>query len=322
MRTPSAFALFSLSLVLLLLPRTVTCFQASLSFGTVVGAGGGKIRRECKSSCLCAAAAATAAPPSTTTAVLVVGGTSGVGQLVAEKLVASGTATVAVTSRSKARGQEIFAAAFASAPDAIRVVELDLLDSDTTKLRAAMAGVDAVVISVGTTAFPTIKWKGGNTPKAIDEEAVRRVAAVASVPGSTVQKVVLVTSVGVHRTKEMPFLILNLFGVLHAKRAGEVAVREAVNNYVIVRPGRLVGGPFTNLDVARLLQVQGGAENGVDTAPGDALLGDCKRDALAECIVQCLRNPAAKNIDFSIVSNDEPALSDDEWTRVFQNLQK
>jgi hypothetical protein len=38
---------------------------------------------------------------------------------------------------------------------------------------------------------------------------------------------VLLTSVGVDRTKEMPFLVLNLFGVLDAKKAGEEAVKAA-----------------------------------------------------------------------------------------------
>ena len=142
---------------------------------------------------------------------------------------------------------------------------------------------------------------------------------------SSVEKVILVTSVGVERTGEMPFLILNAFGVLDAKKAGEDAIKEASTRgngyeYVIVRPGRLVGGPFTNLDVAKLLQIQGGAENGVDTAPGDSLLGDCKRDACAECIVQCLSSEAAKNLDFSIVSNDKKALTSDEWTETFQNM--
>ena len=84
--------------------------------------------------------------------------------------------------------------------------------------------------------------------------------------------------------------------------------------------GRLVGGPFTNLDVAKLLQIQGGAENGVDTAPGDSLLGDCKRDACAECIVQCLVSEAAKNLEFSIVSNEKKALTSEEWTVAFQNI--
>ena len=255
--------------------------------------------------------------------VLVVGGTSGIGQLVTQKLAASGV-RVKATSRNKERGEQLLLTD-ETTNNVVQVVELDLLSTDTTPLKKACAGAKAVVISVGTTAFPTLKWNGGNTPQAIDRDAVTRLAHVLADEGSSVEKVILVTSVGVDRTGEMPFLILNAFGVLDAKKAGEMALKEASTRgsgfeYVIVRPGRLVGGPFTNLDVAKLLQIQGGAENGVDTAPGDSLLGDCKRDACAECIVQCLVSEAAKNLEFSIVSNEKKALTSEEWTVAFQNI--
>jgi nucleoside-diphosphate-sugar epimerase len=252
--------------------------------------------------------------------VLVIGGTSGIGQLVTQKLAATGL-SVRATSRSKARGEELLSG---SSPSSVQVVELDLLQEDTGPLKAAMQGVSAIVVSVGTTAFPTMRWRGGNTPQAIDKDAVIRISKAAA-NESSVQQVVIVTSVGVDRTKEMPFAILNLFGVLDAKKAGEDAIKTAAASdsgfdYVIVRPGRLVGGPFTNLDVAKLLQIEGGAENGVDVAVGDCLLGDCKRDACAECIVQCLTNTAATNLEFSIVSNEGKALTDDQWTETFQNM--
>ena len=192
-----------------------------------------------------------------------------------------------------------------------------------------MEGVSIVVISVGTTAFPTMKWKGGNTPVAIDNVAVTRIAQMAS-QVSSVQQVILVTSIGVTRTNVMPFLILNLFGVLDAKRAGEDAIKQysTMNTgyqYSILRPGRLIGGPFTNLDIAKLLQIQVGTENGVTMTRGDTLLGDCKRDACAECIVQCISTKQTKisalgNLEFSIISNDQPALNDDQWIAAFQSV--
>jgi len=186
-----------------------------------------------------------------------------------------------------------------------------------------MDGVAGVIVSVGTTAFPTTKWKGGNTPKAIDEEAVKRIASVAA-KVSTMKKLVMVTSVGVDRTGEMPFLILNLFGVLDAKRSGEQAVAAAAAqggfDYAIIRPGRLIGGPFTNLDVSKLLRVEGGAENGVAIKQGDSLLGDCKRDACSEAVVQSLINEDCKSIEYSIISTEEKALSESQWTEAFQKL--
>jgi nucleoside-diphosphate-sugar epimerase len=246
--------------------------------------------------------------------VVVVGGTSGVGQLVTQKLVQRGI-QVRATSRDAARGREILG-------DQVEVVALDLVGGSDQQIRTALQGAAGVVISVGTTAFPTAKWKGGNTPEAIDKIAVSRIAR--NLVDAKPKKVVMVTSVGIDRTKEMPFVILNLFGVLDAKKAGEEAIQEAAGagnfDSVIVRPGRLVGGPFTNLDVARLLQIEGGAENGVTIQQGDSLLGDCKRDACAEAILQCLINDECKSAVFSIISNEDKALTGDEWTKVFQTI--
>lgn len=280
--------------------------------------------------------------PTTTAAekILVVGGTGGVGQLVTKKLLSNaandddgGGCQVVVTCRDKSRGEETLMMEHDNRDNNPIVVELDLTnkESQSTVLPSIMEGVTGMVISIGTTAFPTARWRGGNTPQAIDNDAVTALANAAS-KCDTMKKVILVTSVGVHRTNEMPFVFLNLFGVLDAKRSGEEAIKKAAGtlsssssnfNYVIIRPGRLVGGPFTNLDVARLLQIEGGAENGVICAPGDALLGDCKRDACAEAIVQALHAEEATNIEFSIISaDDKPALTHDQWKTEFSKMRK
>jgi uncharacterized protein YbjT (DUF2867 family) len=243
--------------------------------------------------------------------VLVVGGTGGVGQLVTKKLLSGGFG-VRVSSRNVERGEETIA------DDRVQVCALDLIKDDVSTMTSAMAGMDAVVISVGTTAFPTMKWKDGNTPEAVDQLAVAKLAKAASLTG--LKKIILLTSVGVERTKEMPFLILNLFGVLDAKRAGEDAVKASGVDYAIVRPGRLVGGPYTNLDLARLLQIEGGAENGVSVQVGDSLLGDAKRDAVAEAVLQALVNEECSSIEFSLISNEQRALTNEEWTRAFSKM--
>lgn len=248
--------------------------------------------------------------------VVVIGGTGGVGQLVTKKL-RNGNYNVRVTSRNVESAQETID------DNEVDIVPVDLLSEDTTALKDSIDGAAALVISVGTTAFPTTKWAGGNTPKAIDEEAVKRIAANAA-QSTGLKKVVLLTSVGVDRTGEMPFVILNLFGVLDAKRSGEDAViaasAEAGFDYAIVRPGRLVGGPYTNLDVAKLMQIEGGAENGVTIEGGDTLLGDCKRDAVAEAVVRCLTMDECKNVAFSIVSNEKRALTTEEWSKEFSRI--
>ena len=188
--------------------------------------------------------------------VLVIGGTGGVGQLVTKKLAQLGGYNVRVTSRDVQRGKETI-------DDAnVDVVPLDLTgNSMDAQLQAALDGVAAVVISVGTTAFPTAKWAGGNTPEAIDKIAVTKIATAATAVNG-LNKAVLITSIGIDRTNEMPFKFLNLFGVLDAKRAGEEAIKAAAQksgfDYILVRPGRLVGGPWTNYDVANLLKLEGG----------------------------------------------------------------
>lgn len=243
--------------------------------------------------------------------VLVVGGTGGVGQLITKKLLAGGFG-VRISSRNVERGEETIG------DDRVQVCALDLIQDDVAAMENAMQGMDAIVISVGTTAFPTLKWKGGNTPEAIDQVAVTRLAKAAASVG--LKKIILLTSVGVERTKEMPFLILNLFGVLDAKKAGEEAVKASGVDYAIVRPGRLVGGPYTNLDLAKLMQIEGGAENGVSIELGDVLLGDAKRDAVAEAVLQALLKEECSNIEFSIISNNDKALTDEEWTREFSRM--
>ena len=254
--------------------------------------------------------------------VVIFGATGGVGQLVTKKLSARDGKNYQLTiaARDAARAKETLD------NDNIDVVELNLVgDNKATdaELQAAIEGATGVVVSVGTTAFPTKRWDGGNNPKAIDMEAVTRIANAASNVES-VRRMVLLTSVGVSRTNQMPFLILNLFGVLDAKRAGEDAVKSAAGeagfSYSIVRPGRLVGGPYTNLDLANLFKIEGGAENGVDVAGGDVLLGDCKRDACAEAVVQCLENESCVDLEFSLVSNEDTALTNDGWSSAFTSM--
>ncbi|KAL7461015.1 hypothetical protein ACHAXS_001453 [Conticribra weissflogii] len=263
--------------------------------------------------------------------VVIFGATGGIGQLVTKKLSNARSEKnykLTVVAREASRARELLEGDENGRE--LNVAELNLVGEDKAsdeELMEAMSGASGIVISVGTTAFPTKRWSGGNTPQAIDQEAVSRIAKLASSmnqSNNSLRRMVLLTSVGVERTNQMPFLFLNLCGVLDAKRAGEDAVKAAAAegnfSYSIVRPGRLVGGPYTNLDLANLFQIEGGAENGVTVAPGDDLLGDCKRDACAEAVVQCLENEECVDLEFSIVSNDDKALTVEEWTEAFGQM--
>lgn len=77
---------------------------------------------------------------------------------------------------------------------------------------------------------------------------------------------------------------------------------------------------FSLIEIPPLVIVSEGADNGVSLEAGDTLLGDCKRDACAEAVVQSLLNENCKNVAFSIVSNEEAALTEEQWTSSFGQL--
>jgi len=321
--------------------------------------------------------------------VLIFGGTGGVGQLVTRRLLEQ-TQTLypklklRIVSRDIQRASETLRL-FTNHDDEDNVAhallgnQIDFVPIDTLtptnpqeiqrieeQLKQAMDNVSAIVISVGTTAFPTSKWKNGNTPQAIDSDAISRIVQIAnkisseyttaksntssspfvwpwesSSPTRTnpmkqyLKRIVLITSIGVQRTNIMPFVFLNLFGVLDAKRSGEDAIiqgaltsqeekkqdkRDIGWDYVIIRPGRLVGGPYTNLDLAKLIQVDGGSNFGAQIQKGDTLLGDCKRITCADAVVQSLLNDKINNIDFSIISAPGNPWTKDQWNIALDKL--
>lgn len=130
---------------------------------------------------------------------------------------------------------------------------------DYNSLLAPLSDADAVVIATGTSAFPSPRWKGGNTPDAVDRQGVRNILMALSAkprkkpvkkvseflrlwrendfvrcapPITTYpssfkpQKVIFLSSVGVLRTRQLPFNILNLCGVLDAKRDSEELLKR------------------------------------------------------------------------------------------------
>jgi nucleoside-diphosphate-sugar epimerase len=167
---------------------------------------------------------------------------------------------------------------------AVDVVKADLVNPDFgIGLKNAFLGADAIVLATGTSAFPSEKWgdKNSNSPRFIDDEgiknavkAIEEINADAAKSGARrIQRVTLLSSIGVQRRNQFPFFILNLFGVLDSKAAGEIALKDASKRagfqYAIVRPGRLVGGPYTNPDFAKLLQLDEGDMRGVEMRVGD-----------------------------------------------------
>ena len=144
----------------------------------------------------------------------VFGASGGVGQLICNTLTKmDGIDSVVAVSRS----------AKSLAPfellNGCTFVEADALQIGT--LRPALSGADYVIISVGTTAFPTKKWDNGNDPQTACVKTVETILQSISDSGDIPKKIVLLSSIGVETVDKMPFKLLNSFGVLDAKRQSE-----------------------------------------------------------------------------------------------------
>uniref|UniRef100_A0A7N0VLA5 NAD(P)-binding domain-containing protein n=1 Tax=Kalanchoe fedtschenkoi TaxID=63787 RepID=A0A7N0VLA5_KALFE len=142
-----------------------------------------------------------------------------------------------------------------------------------------LRGVTQLICCTGTTAFPSKRWEGDNTPEKVDWEGVRNL--VSTLP-SSVKRIVLVSSVGVTKYSELPWSIMNLFGVLKYKKMGEDFVRNSGIPYTIIRPGRLTDGPYTSYDLNTLLKATAGQRRAVLIDQGDKLVGEASRLVVAE----------------------------------------
>ena len=144
----------------------------------------------------------------------VFGASGGVGQLICNKLLnTAGIESVTAISRVAASLSTF------ELLNGCNIVEADALKIDT--LRPALSGADFVIISVGTTAFPTKKWDNGNDPQTACVKTVETIIKSIAESGDIPKKIVLLSSIGVEKVDQMPFKLLNSFGVLDAKRQSE-----------------------------------------------------------------------------------------------------
>ena len=271
---------------------------------------------------------------STIQTILITGATGGVGQLAVAYALTQGYAVRAVTRNiPKAR---------ARFDSRVELVEADLRVPDT--LPDTVAGVDAVLCCSGTTAFPSDKWQvelpddpleqffgwgrifldadyrqqhTKNSPAIADGEGVQNLIAAAK--GQSVQRFVFVSSLGVDRKQDLPFSLLNAYGVLDAKATAENALRHSGLDYTIVRPGRLIDGPYTSYDLNTLLKASTGGSQDVVLGTGDRLLGQTSRKDVAAVCVECLKDVATQNKAFEIINQgSRPAAID--WSERFSQL--
>ncbi|RYR40202.1 hypothetical protein Ahy_A09g045912 isoform A [Arachis hypogaea] len=135
--------------------------------------------------------------PASSKLVLVVGGSGGVGQLVVASLLQRN-----VKSRLILRDPEKATALFGKQDgDKLQVVKGDTRKQEDLD-PSMFEGVTHVICCTGTTAFPSRRWDDDNTPERVDWVGVKNL--VSALP-SSVKRVVLVSSIGVTKSNELPW---------------------------------------------------------------------------------------------------------------------
>ncbi len=267
--------------------------------------------------------------------VLVTGATGGVGQLTVAKLLEKGF-PVRVLTRSAEKAQKMFD----------NRVEIALGDiRQPTTLPAAVQNITHIICCTGTSAFPSAKWdfdntdelqglgsliewskiyldpqyrlaKAKNSPEQVDAQGVSNL--VAATP-KDLKRFIFVSSCGILRKDKPPFSFLNAFGVLDAKQKGEETIIRSGLPYSIIRPARLIDGPYTSYDLNTLLKAKTGGKLAVVVGTGDTLSGETSRIDVASACVECIDNPVTEGKVFELV-NKGARPSAINWTAVFSIL--
>ncbi|KAL3685040.1 hypothetical protein R1sor_003062 [Riccia sorocarpa] len=250
------------------------------------------------------------AQPTPAKTVLVAGATGGVGQLVVASLLEKG-----VQVRALLRSVEKAKALFGESGENFDYRIVDCRSPESLD-KSILQGVTHVICSTGTTAFPSKRWDGNNGPEQTDWIAVRNL--IDAVP-PTVQKVVLVSSVGVTKSEQLPWNIMNLFGVLKYKKMGEDHLRTSGRNFTIIRPGRLTDGPYTSYDLNTLLKATAGTRRDVIIGQGDKLVGEASRIIVAEACIQSLDLECTdgQTYEISSVEGEGPGKDLGKWEKLF-----
>lgn len=253
--------------------------------------------------------------------VLVAGATGGVGQLVVAKLLAKNISVRALT-RDSHKAQQMF-------DERVEIAVGDLRERET--LIAATKDITHIICCAGTTAFPSLRWdfanlfQAKNTPEAVDAEGVKNLLAIAQgavtkpIAPADLKRFVFISSCGVLRKDSFPFNILNLFGVLDAKLQGEIAIKGSGLTYTIIRPARLIDGPYTSYDLNTLLRAKTDGKQAVVIDTGDTLNGETSRIDVANACVECLDDESTANKTFEIINSGErpPRIN---WSRLFAQI--
>jgi uncharacterized protein YbjT (DUF2867 family) len=208
--------------------------------------------------------------------VLVVGSTGSIGNLVVEEAVRQGYVVRAlVRTPSKAR----------RFPTQVDVIPGDVTHPET--LTAAVAGVDAIVITLGS------DGKGKVGAETVDYGGVRNILRAL---GSQKPRIALMTAIGV-TNREGSY---NRSTEAHDwKRRSERLVRASGLPYTIVRPGWF---DYNRPDEHQLVLLQGDTRHAGD--PSDGVIS---RRQIAEVLVHSLRSESALRKTFELIAAKGPA---------------
>ena len=261
--------------------------------------------------------------------VLVAGAKGGVGQLAVAKLLEKNL-KVRVLTRNASKAENMFDSKVEVAVGDIRDIE---------SLPAAMTNVTHIICCSGTTAFPSDRWdfesnpnfldyfglffnpeeakaKAKNSPMKVDAQGISNLVEVAP---KDLKQFVFISSCGVERKSDFPYSILNSFGILDAKQQAENTIKNSNLPYTIIRPGRLIDGPYTSYDLNTLLRAKTDGKLDVVIGTGDKLTGDTSRIDVANACVECLNNSNCYNKAFEIVNKGtRPSVVD--WNSLFENI--
>ncbi|XP_019157880.1 PREDICTED: uncharacterized protein At2g37660, chloroplastic isoform X2 [Ipomoea nil] len=259
-------------------------------------------------------AAASSPSPSSSSSklVLVVGGTGGVGQLVVASLL-SRNIRLRLILRDPEKASTLFGKQDEEKLQVWKADTRNPMELDPSMFQ----GVTHVICCTGTTAFPSRRWDGDNTPERVDWEGVRNL--VSALP-STLKRIVLVSSIGVTKFNELPWSIMNLFGVLKYKKMGEDFVRNSGLPFTIIRAGRLTDGPYTSYDLNTLLQATAGERRAVLIGQGDKLVGEVSRLVVAEACIQALDIDFTEGQIYEInsIQGEGPGSDLEKWKELFK----
>ncbi|KAJ6812102.1 protein TIC 62, chloroplastic [Iris pallida] len=251
------------------------------------------------------------APPSDKV-VLVIGGTGGVGQLIVASLLSRNIKSHLLL-RDPNKALSLFGT---HNEDKMKIWKGDTRnpsDIDPTMFE----GITHVICCTGTTAFPSKRWEGDNTPERVDWEGIRNL--VSALP-PTLKRFILVSSVGVTKFNELPWSIMNMFGVLKFKKMGEDYVRNSGIPFTIIRAGRLTDGPYTSYDLNTLLKATAGERRAVVVGQGDKLVGEVSRLVVAEACIQALDIECTEGQIYEInsVKGEGPGSDPEKWKELFE----